>query len=133
MKTNLLRSLQLVGIVGITITATVATAAGPAFTTRSAIVVLDSGWGADTVSIKLLTDSVANIYTNPAGCAAPQAGYVTSTNDPGRKLYQDQLQEAFWRNYPVRLLISGTPGDCPFGKPRIISVSMCRPSTLGPC
>lgn len=108
-------------------------AANPQFTSRSTIVALDSGWGADTVSIKLLTDSSTGVYANPAGCAHPEDGYVTSTTDPGRKLYEDQLQEAFWRNYPIRLLISGTAGDCPFGKPRIISVNMCRPSALGPC
>jgi hypothetical protein len=123
--------LQFVVVASIAATANMAFGANPQYTSLSTIVTLDSGWGADTVSIKLLNDSTTGVY--PAGCLSPQAGYVTSTTDPGRKLYQEQLQEAFWRNYKIRLLISGTAGDCPFGKPRIISVSMCRPSPLGQC
>ncbi|MBK9663017.1 MAG: hypothetical protein KAZ14_02975 [Nitrosomonas sp.] len=108
--------------------AQVATAAGEQWTDRSLIYVVESGWGADTYSVKLVTDSsIGGVYTNPAGCPSPQAGYVTSTTDAGRKLYQDQLREAFLRNLPVKLLISST--DCPFNKPRIISVSLCRPNT----
>ena len=133
MKTKFQKVVQLIVVAGITTTANIALGADHKFTNRSAIVALDSGWAADVINIRLLDDSLANVYANPAGCAFPEAGYVTSPTDPGRKLYQDQLQEAFWRNYKIRLLISGKPGDCPFGKPRIISVSMCRPSPLGQC
>jgi hypothetical protein len=105
-------------------------AAGPAFTERATILAIDSGWAADAVSVKLNTQNLIN----PAGCAVGNAGYVTKTNDPGRKLYQAQLQQAFFSNFPIRLLISDTPGDCPFSKPRIISVSLCRPTAVfGPC
>lgn len=105
--------------------------ADPVFTNRTTLIALDSGWGADTYSVKLLQDSSSGVFTNPAGCRFPQAGYVTDPKDPGRGLYAAQLLEAFFRNYPVRLLISGT--DCPFNKPRIISVSLCRPSPVGQC
>jgi hypothetical protein len=104
-----------------------ATAAGPQWTDRSFIYVVDSGWGTDAYSVKLVNDTSTGTYTNPAGCPSPVAGYVTSPTDTGRKLYQDQLREAFLRNLPVKLLISNT--DCPFNKPRIISVSFCRPDT----
>jgi|GEM_PF-6200476 len=93
--------------------------AGPVYTHRSTIFTLDSGWAADSYSVRLVTD------TNPAGCAAPQAGYVTSPSDPGRRLYQDQLREAFLSKLSVTLLISDTV--CTFGKPTIISVGYCRP------
>jgi hypothetical protein len=101
--------------------------AAPQWTKFSQLYTVDSGWAADTYSVRLATDSSTGIYTNPAGCAFPQAGYVTLPTDPGRKLYQDQLREAFLRGYSVRLLINDT--DCPFNKPRIISVSYCRTST----
>lgn len=101
--------------------------AAPQWTKFSPLYTVDSGWGADTYSVRLVTDSSTGVYTNPAGCPFPQAGYVTLPTDPGRRLYQDQLREAFLRGYSVRLLINDT--DCPFSKPRIISVSYCRAST----
>ncbi|MBD2448640.1 hypothetical protein H6G76_16055 [Nostoc sp. FACHB-152] len=91
--------------------------ADPARTSSGRITALEAGWAADTVSVQITAPLI-----NPAACPVFNAGYVTSINDPGRKLYQDILKEAFWRGYPVELLISGTAGDCPFGKPRIISV-----------
>lgn len=103
-------------------------AAGEKYTGRSAIYVIESGWGADTYSVKLVNDTSSGTYTNPAGCSAPQAGYVTSTTDPGRRLYQDQLREAFFSFTPVKLLIH--PTDCPFNKPRIIAVQICHPDTV---
>lgn len=92
-------------------------------TLRSTISELEAGWAADTYSVKLSTAPLIN----PAGCPVWNAGYVTSTTDPGRKLYQDLLRDAFYRNYSVELLISGTANDCPFGKPRIVSVLVRRP------
>lgn len=83
---------------------------------------LEAGWGADTLSVKTVAPLI-----NPAGCSIADAGYVTSTTDPGRRLYHDMLRDAFWRNFPVRLLISGNAGDCPFNKPRIISVTVIKP------
>jgi len=91
-------------------------------TTPGTITALEAGWAEDTVSVQVHSHLV-----NPAGCAHPEAGYVTSTTDRGRKLYQDILRDAFWHHWPVELLISGTPGDCPFGKPRLISVLVRRP------
>ncbi|MBP6058167.1 MAG: hypothetical protein KA524_07110 [Nitrosomonas sp.] len=126
-----LLSKKLLMICSVTLSLTIAQvviAAGEQWTDRSLIYAVESGWGIDSYSVKLVNDSsTGGIYTNPAGCASPQAGYVTSPTDTGRKLYQDQLREAFLRNLPVKLLIS--PTDCPFNKPRIISVSLCRPNT----
>lgn len=94
--------------------------ADPVRTSPDRISILEAGWGEDTVSVQLLGRQIVN----PAGCTHPEAGYVTSPSDRGRTLYQDILRDAFWHNYPVELLISGTPGDCPFSKPRIISVTI---------
>jgi hypothetical protein len=96
--------------------------ADPIRTHEGRITALEAGWGADSYSVH-----VAAPLVNPAGCAYPEAGYVTSPTDPGRRLYQDILRDAFWHNYPVELLISATLGDCPFGKPRLISVLIRRP------
>ncbi len=109
------------------------TALAHQWTQRGQIYVVESGWAADTYSVKLVNDTTSGIYTNPAGCGFPQAGYVTSPTDPGRKLYQDQLREAFELNLPVRLLISGASADCPFSKPRIIDVQFCRATTALGC
>ncbi|MCC5598337.1 hypothetical protein [Nostoc favosum] len=84
---------------------------------------MEAGWGADTLAVR----TTASVIVNPAGCPVLDAGYVTSTTDPGRTLYHDILRDALWRNWPVQLLISGQTGDCPFGKPRIISVLILKP------
>lgn len=86
------------------------------------ISLLEAGWAEDTVAVQLHGVHI----TNPAGCPHPEFGFVTSPSDRGRRLYQDMLRDAFWHNWPVELLISGTPNDCPFGKPRIISVTIRR-------
>jgi hypothetical protein len=95
--------------------------ADPIRTAPGRITVLEAGWAEDSLSVH-----VAAPLVNPAGCAHPEAGYVTTPTDRGRRLYQDILRDAFWNNYPVELLISATPGDCPFGKPRLISVKIIR-------
>lgn len=96
-----------------------ALAADPTYTGLGTITMLEAGWSADTVSV---TTSAPII--NPAFCPITSGGYVTDPNDAGRHLFQSMLQEALWRNRAIRLLISGTVGDCPYGKPRIIAVNV---------
>lgn len=93
--------------------------ANPVRTTPGTIKVMEAGWAADTVSIETNAPVV-----NPAQCPTAYNGYVTRTDDPGRHLYHDILRAAWVAYAPVELLISGTPGDCPYGKPRIISVKV---------
>lgn len=83
---------------------------------------LEAGWVVETVSVETTAPVI-----NPADCPVSGQGYVTSLSDPGRKLFHDVLREAFWRGFPVQLLISSFDGDCPFGKPRIISVLIQKP------
>lgn len=92
-------------------------AADPVRTSSGRITALEAGWAADSVAVQITAPII-----NPAVCPVVTAGYVTSTTDPGRKLYHDILRDAFFRGYPVQLLISGKAGDCFAGKPRIISV-----------
>ena len=93
----------------------------PARTAPGYINVMEAGWGADSVSIELTSPLI-----NPAVCPIWQSGYVSDVNDPGRGLYHDILREAWVYGRRVELLISGVPGDCPSGKPRIISVRVVR-------
>lgn len=105
-----------------TMTALPAWSAGPVRTAPGYITVMEAGWAADTVSIELTSPIV-----NPAGCPAAVYGYVTRTDDPGRALYHDILREAWLHHSKVELLISGEANDCPYTKPRIISVKVTSP------
>jgi hypothetical protein len=85
------------------------------------ITILEAGWADNTLSVKTTATVI-----NPAACPVFEYGYVTLPSDPGSPLYHDILRDAFFHYYPVQLLISGTAGDCPYGKPRIISVLVSR-------
>ena len=82
---------------------------------------LEAGWADNTLAVRTTATVI-----NPAGCTTFHDGYVTLPSDPGSPLYHDILRDAFFNYYPVQLLISGAAGDCPYGKPRIISVLISR-------
>lgn len=121
MKNILLKTFKCSGL-AIAMAAAQPVLAAHAWTGPGTITVLEAGWAADTYSVQTTAPVI-----NPAACTVFTTGYVTSPTDTGRKLYQDILRDAFWRNYKVQLLISGNAGDCPFGKPRIIAVHIQRP------
>ncbi|MEH2409845.1 hypothetical protein [Nostoc sp.] len=100
-----------------------ALSANPVWTASGTITSLEAGWGTDVLGV----NTTASVIVNPAGCPGFYAGYHTSPTDPGHTLYHDMLRDAFWHNWPVQLLISGQPGDCSQGNPRIISVHIARP------
>lgn len=127
MKTLNKKLFMVCTVIGFSISTQAVLASGEQWTKRSQIYTVTSGWEADTVAVQLVTDSSSGIYTNPAGCAYPQAGYVADPQDPGRKLYQDQIREAFLYQQPVKFLISATA--CSYGKPRMIGVVYCRAAT----
>jgi hypothetical protein len=64
---------------------------------------------------------------NPAGCPSMEYGYATLSTDPGCRLYHDMLRDALAYDYTVKILPSWTPGDCAYGKPRLIAVFVATP------
>jgi len=124
MNINMKKTLQMLVLASTAISANTSFAVVSG-TPVSNVILIESGWKLDTETVVLNTALI-----NPAGCSVTNFGYVTGTTDPGRKLFQQQIEDAFLRGIPVRLLISDTPGDCPFGKPHILGVRMCsNPAT----
>jgi hypothetical protein len=109
--------------------------------TEGRILALETGWGADTISVRLDSAPVkANEIVEvplpcPAGpgncgtiplkqdCSTQDAGYALDPQDLGVKVHEAALLGAYLSGQKVRLLLQG----CSFHKPKIIAVGLGDP------
>jgi hypothetical protein len=112
-----LRSLAALGVIGaLSSLASAENATNPLWTQWGTITSIESGWVADSMSLR---HSVAAM-TNPANCTVLNGGYATNPADPGHNLFHTLALSAFLNKKEVAFLVH----ECYAGKPRIIDVAV---------